>query len=383
MSLSLVPDYASSSDSDSESESKAPISQTQQPVQPVSALDSMISRILPPPKNAGATTKKRIQIMVDLPPPRSSLQPPTANETPKPVNTVGTSGKSVFAELSSMMPAPKNTKLPAKQQPAQDKSTASSLPKSDGLLIPHSLANKRKSKAKPVVSQPKTPTVQSADSTDADGDSKPSHVIDKPFFTFGGDIVADSAHHDDSGDYEEIEGQGVIDKPETGDRQLGMVYDPTSGYYYDSASGAYYYFDPNTNSYVDAQSLFESPAADSRTLHEDDLRSIDNQELEQLIGRRELRRGEASMGAIKTVSRETQLAGSGYSDAQAAAEYSAKRAQAHRPGHIIAGDVSKQKKQKHNIMYLAHQAQEQGDVLRERHANRQQAKKAAKSKYGY
>ncbi|KAJ2196912.1 hypothetical protein IW144_002680, partial [Coemansia sp. RSA 522] len=288
MSLSLVPDYASSSDSDSESESKAPISQTQQPVQPVSALDSMISRILPPPKNTGATTKKRIQIMVDLPPPRSSLQPPTTNETPKPVNTVGTSGKSVFAELSSMMPAPKNTKLPAKQQPAQDKSTASSLPKSDGLLIPHSLANKRKSKAKPVVSQPKTPTVQSADSTDADGDSKPSHVIDKPFFTFGGDIVADSAHHDDSGDYEEIEGQGVIDKPETGDRQLGMVYDPTSGYYYDSASGAYYYFDPNTNSYVDAQSLFESPAADSRTLHEDDLRSIDNQELEQLIGRREL-----------------------------------------------------------------------------------------------
>ncbi|KAJ2497776.1 hypothetical protein GGH96_004828 [Coemansia sp. RSA 1972] len=320
--------------------------------------------------------------MVDLPPPRSSLQPPTTNETPKPINIVGTSGKSVFAELSSMMPAPKNTKLPTKQQPAQDKSTTSLLPKSDGLLIPHSLASKRKSKAKPVVSQPKTPTVQSADSTDFDGDSKAAHAIDKPFFTFGGDIVADSAHYDDAGDYEEIEGHGVIDKPETADQQLSMVYDPTSGYYYDSVSGTYYYFDPNTNSYVDAQSLFESPAADSRTLHDDDHRSIDSQELEQLIGRRELRRGEAYMGAIKTVSREIQLAGSGYSDAQAAAEYSAKRAQAHMPGHIVAGDVSKQKKQKHNIMYLAHQAQAQGDVLRERHANRQQAKKAAKSKYG-
>ncbi|KAJ2818208.1 hypothetical protein IWW50_005899, partial [Coemansia erecta] len=67
------------------------------------------------------------------------------------------------------------------------------------------------------------------------------------------------------------------------------------------------------------------------------------------------------------------------------AEFSAKRALAQQrqsTRRTIAGDeVSRQKKQKHNIMYLAHQAQEQEDTLRERHANRQQAKKAAKAKY--
>ncbi|KAJ2356606.1 hypothetical protein GGF43_001960 [Coemansia sp. RSA 2618] len=295
-----------------------------------------------------------------------------------------------------MLPAPKNVRPLVKQQPAPTKSAdivecaaSSPQPKSDDrALIPHSLSNKRKSKSKPVSARLEVPKQQSGDTANPDANTIEIAQIDEPFFTFAADEPSDTAHCDEPDDYEQISEPAAIDRQTSGDLQAGLVYDPTSGYYYDTRSGVYYYFDPQSGSYIDAQTLYDSAAPASSTPHAGDAQAVDELEIEKLIGRGGMRRGEASIaGTIKTVSQTSQLADSGYSDVRAGAEFSAKRALAQQrqsTRRTIAGDeVSRQKKQKHNIMYLAHQAQEQEDTLRERHANRQQAKKAAKAKYGY
>ncbi|KAJ1959757.1 hypothetical protein GGI12_004171 [Dipsacomyces acuminosporus] len=98
--------------------------------------------------------------------------------------------------------------------------------------------------------------------------------------------------------------------------------------------------------------------------------------------------GQLALGALlKDVSQDAQLKDSGYSDTKAASEFAAARIvekhQLSSHSHIASGSVTKKQKQKHNIMYLALQSQEQETKLQESYANRRKAKKAAQSKYGY
>ncbi|KAJ2402620.1 hypothetical protein GGI23_000589, partial [Coemansia sp. RSA 2559] len=168
-----------------------------------------------------------------------------------------------------------------------------------------------------------------------------------------------------------------------------MYYDPSSGYYYDHTSGRYYYYDPDNCRYIDAHSLYQDQNGEHMTEITEDKPSlesdIDKADIEKLIGRRAFKRGEANalIGmSVKDLSHRSQLADSNYSDAKSGAEFAAKRAadMRRRATHtIIESDaVDKKKKQKHNIMYLALQAQEQESDLKEAHANRKSARKAAR-----
>ncbi|KAJ1798293.1 hypothetical protein LPJ59_002592 [Coemansia sp. RSA 2399] len=174
---------------------------------------------------------------------------------------------------------------------------------------------------------------------------------------------------------------------------MEMYYDPSSGYYYDHTSGRYYYYDPDSCRYIDAHTLYQDQNGEHMTEISGDKPSlesnIDKADIEKLIGRSAFKRGEANamIGmSVKDLSHRSQLAGSNYSDAKSGAEFAAKRAadMRRRATHtIIEGDaVDKKKKQKHNIMYLALQAQEQESDLKDAHANRKSARKAARSKYG-
>ncbi|KAJ1726142.1 hypothetical protein LPJ61_005390, partial [Coemansia biformis] len=96
----------------------------------------------------------------------------------------------------------------------------------------------------------------------------------------------------------------------------------------------------------------------------------------------------AALGSgLTTVTQSAQLAGGGYSDAKAAASYSAKRAVERQRlttrRRIDSDEVGKQKKSKHNIMYLALRAQEQEASLDEAHAQRKASKKAAQARYDF
>ncbi|KAJ2910257.1 hypothetical protein GGI21_001058, partial [Coemansia aciculifera] len=173
-----------------------------------------------------------------------------------------------------------------------------------------------------------------------------------------------------------------------------LHYDPNSGYYYNYANERYYYYDAASGEYIDAQALYSHDDQDSGAGDTGDLSApsrIDQSDLKRLIGRGGLKRGELheiASAAIKDVSQTTQLHNSGYSDTRMAHELSAKRSaeqQRQVSKHIVVGDDAdkKKKKSKNNIMYLALQAQEQGDKLSEAHSNRQRAKKAARAKYGY
>ncbi|KAJ1831454.1 hypothetical protein LPJ63_004266 [Coemansia sp. RSA 2711] len=402
MSLSLVPDYgSSSSDSDSDTESKLTGKQLQtNDALPGSGLGSKLSSILPPPKNSGSSEKRRIQIMVDLPPPQHNQKPEPENNIPVSAGAPGNTGKiaggGMFAELSSMLPAPKNAKPMAKRRPEAPISAAStattSLPAKSNIqqsLIPHSLSNKRKAKgksaSKPVDFHAKAVGQQlpAADAADASSDTKPAGVAasSKPFFTFAAD-EPDSVQHAAGSDSDGIDEPAATDKLTATDGQVSedsqptLVYDPTSGYYYDGRNGVYYYYDASSGSYIDAQTLYQPDE------HTDDPSAIDNAVLERLIGRDNI-----AGARIQSISQTQQLADSGYSDAQAGAEFSAKRAalqQRQKTRRTIdSQEAGGQKKHKNNIMYLAFQAQEQEDKLSEMHANRQRAKKAARSKYGY
>ncbi|KAJ2516458.1 hypothetical protein GGI11_003445 [Coemansia sp. RSA 2049] len=188
----------------------------------------------------------------------------------------------------------------------------------------------------------------------------------------------------------------------TEDPQAGgveMYYDPNSGYYYDYASGLYYYYDQDRGCYIDARDIYRGQSdsqhmtgSEAGIYKGDNLlqeSKIDKADMERLIGRGALKRGEADAifgAAVKDLSHQSQLAGSGYSDAKSGTDFAAKRAaeRRRRETHktIESDQVDKKKKQKHNIMYLALQAQEQESELKEAHANRKNARKAARSKYG-
>ncbi|KAJ1768187.1 hypothetical protein LPJ74_004964 [Coemansia sp. RSA 1843] len=251
-------------------------------------------------------------------------------------------------------------------------------------------------------SESKTQSKKKSKVDDTDGDDEHLNLQESgSFFTIGEseqailqreldantnstDVDPDSADHI------------IATKDQTG--EIEMYYDPNSGYYYDHTSGLYYYYDPDSSQYIDARSLYQ----DQNDRHMTEVRSdvharenpslgsnIDKADIEKLIGRSAFKRGEASamIGmAVKDLSHRSQLAGSDYSDAKSGAEFAAKRAaeSRRRATHtIIEGDaVGKKKKQKHNIMYLALQAQEQESELKEAHANRKNARKAARSKYG-
>ncbi|KAJ2081769.1 hypothetical protein H4R24_002094 [Coemansia sp. RSA 988] len=434
MSLSLVPEYdTSSSQSDSESEDKAPA-----PVQQSSAasthrtvhgtahsnreLGATLSSILPKPKNtapqpegAPAGNKKKVQIMVDLPPPSRTETSAAPDDTKTPTNTrpgttargspsSGTTG-SLFSELSSILPAPKNrTKTSGTQQtkPGNVVTSHSHLA-AERPLIPHSISSKRrlksKSAAESTVANPK-PGDSDRDDDDRDRDedvqAKATTMTAEgsaSFFTIDDGTRSDNTQPEIRTDDVNIDGPASLAA-----YQPELIYDPASGYYYDSSSGLYYYYDQANERYVDSRELYPTgDQADYKQVSQmtkgetPSTSTIDEAELEGIIGRRELRRGEArialSGGGVKTVTQSMQLLDSGYSDAKAAAEFSAKRAmekQRQKTRRAIDSDaVSKQKKSKHNIMYLALQAQEQEDALKDVHANRKRAKKEARSKYGY
>ncbi|PIA18057.1 hypothetical protein COEREDRAFT_80001 [Coemansia reversa NRRL 1564] len=435
MSLSLVPEYDSSSssssspspsqsDSESEDKTSAP---SQQPS--VSGTDGTVHRttdsykgfgtalssILPKPKNTtqpsegtSAENKKKVRIMVDLPPPsrietateagNNSL--PTAARLEK--TTEGDSSSkttgSLFSELSSILPAPKNRTKPSDthEHKPGDAVTFHNHVAAERPLIPHSISSKRRLKAKSAAQ-----LIASNPETDNSGDKGDDMQIkatttaesSAPFFTI------DDATRPDNDELEMRTDGGDIDEPTALPGHSELIYDPASGYYYDSSNGLYYHYDQTKGRYIDARELY--PAADqpehkqafglAKDENPSTASAIDEAELEGMIGRRELRRGEArialSGGGVKTISQSMQLSDSGYSDSKAAAEYSAKRAmeqQRQKTRHAIDSDaVSKQKKSKHNIMYLALQAQEQEAALKDVHANRKRAKKEARSKYGY
>ncbi|KAJ2796376.1 hypothetical protein H4R20_005549 [Coemansia guatemalensis] len=434
MSLSLVPEYgSSSSQSDSESEDKASTPVQQQSVAGADrtvaetahshqGLGTMLSNILPKPKNTappseGATAENRnkIKIMVDLPPPSRIEKPvaPVSNTAPADThsetaargNSRSSTTGSLFSELSSILPAPKNKTKPsgAQKVTAGDAVMPHGHMVAERPLIPHSISSKRRLKAK-LAAQSTAANPETGDS-DRDEDGRDTGedaqaeatttTAEGPasFFTFDDDTRSDNVQSNLPTDDADIDGSAAMIP-----QQPELIYDPSSGYYYESSSGLYYYYDQANGRYIDARELyptgdqaehgqaFEASKGDNLSMTS----AIDEAELEGIIGRRELRRGEArvalSSGGVRTVTQSMQLSDSGYSDAKAAAEFSAKRAmekQRQKTRRAIDSDaVSKQKKSKHNIMYLALQAQEQEDALKDVHANRKRAKKEARSKYG-
>lgn len=113
-----------------------------------------------------------------------------------------------------------------------------------------------------------------------------------------------------------------------------LVYDPTSGYYYDRSTSVYYYYDPDSNSYLDASTL-------------------------------------QPQDGIVEISQSAQLQNPPELEAMGKRTIS------------IDNTMARAKKHKNNIMYLAAQAKTQGPKLQEAHAQRKQARRAARAKYGY
>ncbi|KAJ2160087.1 hypothetical protein GGF46_002545 [Coemansia sp. RSA 552] len=339
MSLSLVPQYDSASDaSDSEPE-------------------------------AAPAQGKRVRIVVDLPQPRAAKRKTLEAEEPdatRHTTAQPSSGGSMFSELSSMLPAPKNSiQKPQRSTPEPPARADSSQP----ALIPHSLSARRRLDSK-----------GKAAATDKPDPELPFFTINAPEPEPGPE--PDGAHI--SPDQRRVGGEPGEPTASTIDgapSQLDLIYDPTSGYYYDQTSGVYYHYDQVSSSYVDARAYFNS-------VDQSPPSPADNhRDLEALIGRGELRRGEAhALHAMASVSRSAQLADAGYSEATAAAELTARHAAAAQRQktmrHIASSEVDRQKKQKHNIMYLALQAQEQEAQIKDASANRRQARKAARTRYG-
>ncbi|KAJ1936694.1 hypothetical protein EC988_008121, partial [Linderina pennispora] len=114
--------------------------------------------------------------------------------------------------------------------------------------------------------------------------------------------------------------------------------------------------------------------------------AIDDASLEALIGRGAFRRGEAfgiSADAVRDVSQQAQLADTENFDArtaQAAAAASSRPRVPHK-GAADVDQISKKQKQKHNIMYLAMQSQEQGAQVKAAQAKTRQAKKDRQMRY--
>ncbi|KAJ2608005.1 hypothetical protein H4S08_004614 [Coemansia sp. RSA 1365] len=427
MSLSLVPEYdSSSSQSDTETEDKASAPSQQPSVAGIDGtvhrtadshkgLGTALSSILPKPKNTTqpsegtpAENKKKVRIIVDLPPPSHIETSTEADNNPlaaaarlgktKEGDSSSKTSGSLFSELSSILPAPKNKTKPSgthEHKPGSAVTSHNNL-NAERPLIPHSISSKRRLKAKSAAQQ-----IATNPETDINRDKGDDMQIKEtttaessaPFFTI------DDATRPDNDELEMRADGGDIDEPTALSGYSELIYDPASGYYYDSSNGLYYHYDQANGRYIDARELYpaanqpEHKQAFGVSKHENPSvpSAIDEAELEGMIGRRELRRGEArfalSGGGVKTISQSMQLSDSGYSDSKAAAEYSAKRAmeqQRHKTRHAIDSDaISKQKKSKHNIMYLALQAQEQEAALKDVHASRKRAKKEARSKYGY
>ncbi|KAJ2746226.1 hypothetical protein GGI20_001506 [Coemansia sp. BCRC 34301] len=427
MSLSLVPAYASS-DSDSDTEE---LKDEKRQIPPASReLGAKLASVLPPPKNrATAADSGKVRIVVDLgqaqsKPSTSDLDslPPVANSGDGPAKRP--SG-GLLSELLSVLPAPKNSRLGATAVTGLESSSGGSIdraatkhapnptPPTAQPLVPHSISSKRRGKLAATLAKGKAVANVATQSCEVDDDSgsEPDTVDDvaanplagnsSPFFTIGG-ADAESGVGEPNG--------GVVDFSENGKDGSGTAplgqeqfvaselhYDPNSGYYYSYASERFYYYDADSGEYIDAQSLYphgdqELESGDpGNTDYLSEKSRIDQLELQRLIGRGVLKRGEMheiTSAKIKDVSQSAQLRNSGYSDAQMAQELSLKRSaeqQRHESKHIIVGDETekRKKKSKNNIMYLALQAQEQEAKLKDAHANRQRAKKAARAKYGY
>ncbi|KAJ2442553.1 hypothetical protein GGF42_006915 [Coemansia sp. RSA 2424] len=451
MSLSLVPEYASSdSDSGAEEElrdvteqipARTTVAKSAQPIPPASReLAAKLASVLPPPKNRATTDASKVRIVVDLGQPSQTKVRPDASEPGNPpavapANQSDGSTKhpagGLFSELLSILPAPKNSRLgaPAIAKPGSsgsgsgsggmDRATAKAVTASKPLtvqsLIPHSISSKRRGKPPATLAKGKAAANVAAQSHGADSgsESESDEAVEEfpagssgPFFTIDAaepkadkliegrvahvvDLPAESCGDDEaSGSASMVQAQ-----PTTSE----LHYDPNSGYYYSYVSERYYYYDASSGEYIDAQSLY---AHDSQALgseapgNTDDLSDqsrIDQSDLQRLIGRGALKRGEMhemASAAIRDVSQAAQLQSSGYSDTRMAHEFSAKRSaeqQRQESKHIIVSDEAdkKKKKSKNNIMYLALQAQEQDAKLKDAHANRQRAKRAARAKYGY
>ncbi|KAJ2491001.1 hypothetical protein IWW37_002667 [Coemansia sp. RSA 2050] len=438
MSLSLVPEYASSeSESDSEHEGEKGGAEKKAPTQLATVTESALAipsasrglgaklaSILPESKHKAATDSNKVQIVVDFGRPSSAQAGPGASEASSAPNAPTTKPSDssakrqaggMFSELLSILPAPKNSRSNA---PAGAKADSVGV---DGdaakpaptptlqSLIPHSISSKRRGRmaaSTPAKGNATATAATRSDSTDNISEGE-SDVVDDvkdearspvsgsdPFFTIG--TVATRAEEPN-----ESASVSAVDLPAdsitTNQTQAQstaseLVYDPNSGYYYSYTSERYYYYDAENGEYVDAQALYseeqeereeqEAPATVSR---------IDPSDLKKLIGRGALKRGEIqemATAVIKDVSLAGQLHNSGYSDTRMATEFSAQRSaeqQQQASKHIVVGDEAdrRKKKSKNNIMYLALQAQEQGAKLKDAHANRQRAKKEARAKYGY
>ncbi|KAJ2656832.1 hypothetical protein IWW48_004810 [Coemansia sp. RSA 1200] len=333
------------------------------------------------------------------------------------------SSGSVFSDLSRILPAPKNSRGTLGRSPVQPSNCGSTMDKdkASGLvqppvLIPHSLAKRQKAKPADI----KGKSVSRDDDVDIvrsppDDNKLQVRAIDDdgthldpedagPFFTINESKqnILQEDHQDDedaipAGDSAKDNVGTATEDPQAGGAE--MYYDPNSGYYYDYANGLYYYYDQDRGCYIDARDIYRDQndpqhmtGSEAGIYKGDNLlqeSKIDKADMERLIGRGALKRGEADAifgAAVKDLSHQSQLAGSGYSDAKSGTDFAAKRAaeRRRRETHkIIESDqVDKKKKQKHNIMYLALRAQEQESELKEAHANRKNARKAARSKYG-
>ncbi|KAJ2030164.1 hypothetical protein IWW57_001318 [Coemansia sp. S610] len=439
MSLSLVPEYASSeSESDSEHQGeksgaeKAPTSLAaateSTPTIPSASrgLGAKLASVLPQPKHRTATDSNKVQIVVDFGRPSLAQAGSGASEASSTPNVPSTKpnespakrqGGGMFSELLNILPAPKNSRFSAPAVAKADSiggdgDAAKPAPVSTPTLqylVPHSISSKRRGKtAVPARAKGKTATNAATRSEGAEDDSEgESDSVDDardeaksavgssdPFFTIGAvEPRAGELGESASMNAADLPADGIgTSQPQAQSTASELVYDPNSGYYYSYASERYYYYDAENGEYVDAQTLYPgaqeeqeeqgAPAAVSR---------IDPKDLKKLIGRGALKRGEIeemATAVIKDVSLAGQLHNSGYSDTRAAAEFSAQQSaeqQRQASKHIIVGDEAdrKKKKSKNNIVYLALQAQEQGPKLKDAHANRLQAKKAARAKYGY
>ncbi|KAJ2715366.1 hypothetical protein H4R19_001240 [Coemansia spiralis] len=379
MSLSLVPEYDSATSS-SDSEAEAAPSQTP----PARKLGSVLSSILPPPKGAASAAAaarpagaQKVRIVVDLPAPRGAPSTGTVRAPPASSSSSvrQSAGGSLSSELFAMLPAPKNSSNSRPEAAAATDSPQQAPTQPSRTLIPHSLSSKLRTKPKPLA-QPNT--AQPLVATSADYPAKAVEAGGESFFTIGAAAAPDVKLLDETTSVADAKEAGPVASSGT---HVDMIYDPTSGYYYDTASGTYHYYDADRGEYADVRELHLGD------VHDDDEpvpSAVGGADLEKLLRRGEL--GAAVGAGIATVSRSTQLAGGEYSDARAAADYSARRAaeqqQQTTRRRIDSGEVGKQKKHKHNIMYLAHQAQEHAASLNEAHANQKAAKKAARARYG-
>ncbi|KAJ2724300.1 hypothetical protein GGI07_002074 [Coemansia sp. Benny D115] len=466
MSLSLVLDYASSSESDSDSEPENQVSKgvpaggetdrddgasrgdgealptAKVPEEKIKqrGLGAMLSSILPPPKTQSSSSSKTVKIVVDLPHTKpaadkasSLLQSKQAGDSDdlKPSTSLGlsrgSSGGGIFSQLSSILPAPKNTKAVRAGTARVSADVGAAVPRQAGAakaaagsfdqpFVPHSLSGRRKEKttaaAAAAAAVAKAPVTQSSDRAtvpgavqeaggarqkeppEEDGPEQTSlGASGGPFFTISatpateqaGDAVAGD-HSSPAAELPPTENAGTATEAAS-----EMYYDPASGYYYDAASGRYYYYDIDTQSYIDAaeyQALdgYEDPA--HGPAHDATGSEIAEADLVQMIGRGGMRRGElaaALNSSVQHVAQSAQLQNSGYSEARAAAEYRAKREaelKRRQTKRVIeSSEVDSKKKQRHNIMYLALQAQEQEAKVAEASANRRRSKKEAQAKY--